>query len=91
MNLLDSDPRADEDVQARLSRICTKLDDVRDFLVRTNIFTPHPFNARASRSPLGGFGLFANAGGLRPGLCVFPPTIWTWTEDTKVIVCLPIE
>ena len=67
MSLLDSDPRADEDVQTRLARICTKLDDVRAFLVQTDIFTPHPFNARVSRSPLGGFGLFANAGGLHAG------------------------
>jgi hypothetical protein len=56
MSLLDSDPRADEDVQARLARICTRLDEVRDYLVQTDIHTPHPFNARVSRSPLGFFG-----------------------------------
>jgi hypothetical protein len=67
ISLLDSDPRADEDVQARLARICTKLNEVRDYLVQTDIHTPHPFNARVSRSPLGGSGLFAGAGGLKAG------------------------
>lgn len=67
MNILDSDPFADETVAERRQRILFQLNSTRDHLDVGDRDTVHPFNAYVSRSPLGGSGLFAKEGGLHPG------------------------